>query len=211
MTNASSAAQVTAVLGDVRSLAEQVGRSDGQALVPAAGIWEACRSVPALRTALAAHGRDVLAAQEWPMIVRAHELARAGQARELVALDREWTATAADRQFSEASFRVGQRQLNRLRPLRDQRVVQKYLAAVEAGEARGWHPLVYGIVLAVFNLPLRQGLMNFAAQTLGGFADAAIEAHRLPEGECVRLLDELCATLPASLPPLPDAGLFAAA
>lgn len=211
MTNASSAAPVTEVLGDVRSLAEHVGRADEQALVPATGTWDTCRSVPALRATLTSHGRDVLAAQEWPVILRAYDLARVGKARELVALDREWGLTAPLRNFSEASFRVGQRQLNRLRPLRDQRVVQKYLAAVEAGEARGWHPLVYGIVLAVFNLPLRQGLMNFAAQTLGGFADAAIEAHRLPEEECVRLLDEICSTLPASLPPLPDAGLFAAA
>ena len=211
MTNASSTAHVSEVLGVVWSLAEQVGRADGQAVVPATGGWASCRTVPALRATLAAHGREVLAAQEWPVIVRACELARAGQARELIALDREWGATAAQRSFSEASFRVGQRQLNRLRPLRDQRAVQKYLAAIEAGEARGWHPLVYGIVLAVFNLPLRQGLMNFATQTLGGFVDGAIQEHGLPEAECVRLLDEVCTTLPASLPPLPNAALFAAA
>ena len=119
--------------------------------------------------------------------------------------------TARRQDFAESSFRVGRRQLAKLRPLRDQRVAQKYLAAIEAGEAHGWHPLAYGVVLAVFNLPLRQGLVNFAAQTLGGFADAAVNTHRLPERDCAAVLDEVCAALPASLPPLPDAALFAAA
>ncbi len=211
MTNTSSTVQISEVLGDVRSLAEQVGRADERAVVPATSSWATCRTVLALQATLTAHSREVLSAQEWPVIVRAFELARAGQARELIALDREWGTSAAQRSFSEASFRVGQRQLNRLRPLRDQRVVQKYLAAIDAGEANGWHPLVYGVVLAIFNLPLRQGLMNFATQTLGGFVDGAIQEHGLPEAECIRLLDEVCAGLPASLPPLPNAALFAAA
>lgn len=211
MTIASPAVPTTEVLGDVRALAGHIGLPGDQGAALATGSWAAASSLPGLRAALAAYSRDVLLTQEWPVILRAFDLAREGKARELVALDREWAARAAQRCFSEASVHVGQRQLNRLRPLRDQRVVQKYLAAIAAGEARGWHPLVYGVVLAVFNLPLRQGLMNFAAQTLGGFADAAIAAHQLPEAECIVMLDELCATLPASLPPLPDAALFAAA
>ena len=107
-----------------------------------------------------------------------------------------------------ASFRVGQRQLNRLRPLRHERVVQKYLAAIEAGEAHGWHPLVYGVMLAVFNLPLRQGLVNFAAQTLGGLVTSVARHHRLPERECQALLGDATARLPGALPPLPAASPF---
>ena len=115
-------------------------------------------------------------------------------------LDREWTTWQHDVAFAEASFRVGQRQLNKLRPLRHERVVQRYAAAVEAGEARGWHPLVYGVTLAVFNLPLRQGLVNYAAQTLGGLVDSAERRHRLPTDDCQALLDEANGRLPLVLP-----------
>ena len=51
--------------------------------------------------------------------------------------------------------------------------MQRYLAAVQAGEAQAWHTLVFGVVLALYSLPLRQGLTHFAQQTLGGFIDAA--------------------------------------
>ncbi len=198
-------------LGDVRSLVAQVGRPDGEASAPLPLASSRVDTVPALRAFLTSYREDVFVAEEWPVIVRSHALAGAGQARELIALDREWSARARRQEFSESSFRVGQRQLGKLRPFKDQRVVQRYLAAIEAGEAHGWHPLAYGVVLAVFNLPLRQGLVNYAVQTLGGFVDAAVHSHRLPEGECAAVLDEVCAALPNGLPPLPDSALFAAA
>jgi urease accessory protein UreF len=210
MTVPQAAAHAAELLGDVRALAGQIGEPAGGAVAPVPASLARVDSVTALRSFLSDYHRDVFSAREWPVIIRVHELARTGQARELAALDREWAVTAKRQGFAEASFRVGRRQLAKLRPLRDQRVVTKYLAAIEAGEAHGWHPLAYGIVLAVFNLPLRQGLVSYAAQTLGGFVDAAIRGHRLPERECVSVLDEICAALPASLPPLPDALLFAA-
>ena len=198
-------------LGDVRSLVAQIGRSDGDDAAPLPVASSRVDTVPALRAFLTAYRQDVFVSKEWPVIVRAHSLASAGQARELIALDREWSIQARRQEFSEASFRVGQRQLGKLRPFKDQRVVQRYLAAIEAGEAHGWHPLAYGVVLAVFNLPLRQGLVNYAVQTLGGFVDAAVHSHRLPERGCAAVLDEVCAALPSGLPPLPDSALFAAA
>jgi len=198
-------------LGDVRSLVAQVGRPDGEAAAPFPVASSRIDTVPALRAFLTAYRQDVFVAEEWPVIVRAHALASAGQARELIALDREWSVQARRQEFSGSSFRVGQRQLGKLRPFKDQRVVQRYLAAIEAGEAHGWHPLAYGVVLAVFNLPLRQGLVNYAVQTLGGFVDAVVHSRRLPERECSAVLDEVCAALPKGLPPLPDSALFAAA
>ena len=54
-------------------------------------------------------------------------------------------------------------------PLRDERVVQRYLAAVESGEAHGWHTLVYGLTLVVYSLPLRQGLLGYAHQNHARF------------------------------------------
>ena len=190
------------MLGDVRALAEQAGAARGT-LMLVAPVLPDIASVPALRDFVAAYTRETLVQREWPMVLRAWQFAREGKARELIALDREWSAWQRDVAFAEASFRVGQRQLNKLRPLRHERVVQRYAAAVEAGEARGWHPLVYGVTLAVFNLPLRQGLVNYAAQTLGGLVDSAERRHRLPTDDCQALLDEANGRLPLVLPPLP--------
>ena len=103
------------------------------------------------------------------MILRAHALGAAGQARELLELDREWGRRIGMLPFAEASLRVGQRQLSRLRPMSDLPVVRRYLEAIHRGRAHGWHPVVYGLVLATFSIPLRQGLMHYADQTLGGF------------------------------------------
>jgi hypothetical protein len=48
-------------------------------------------------------------------------------------------------------------------------VVQRYLHAVESDQADGWHTLVYGLTMAVYSLPLRQGLLGYAHQTTRGF------------------------------------------
>jgi urease accessory protein UreF len=99
--------------------------------------------------------------------------------RELIALDRDVGQLPAVQAFGNASSWVGRTQLRRLRPLRTERVVQRYLRAVEAGEARAWHTLVFGLVLAVYSLPLRQGLIHFAHQTVGGFIEAGSARFRL--------------------------------
>ena len=91
--------------------------------------------------------------------------------------------------FAAASRLVGHTQLQRLRPLRDQRLVQRYLAAVELNEANGWHTLVYGVTLAVYSLPLRQGLFGYAQQTTRGFIQAAARPLKLAEAEADSLFD----------------------
>ncbi len=98
--------------------------------------------------------------------------------------------------------------MNRLRALRDQRVIARYIEAIEAGRAHGWHPLVYGVYLAVFSLPLRQGLVNFGAQTLNGLARAVNRSNALSEETVLETVNAEVALLPASLPPLPNATLF---
>ena len=105
------------------------------------------------------------------------------------------------RNFAGASRRVGQGQLQKLRPLRDQRFVQRYLAAVDAGEAQGWHTLVFGLTLAVYSLPLRQGLFSYAHQATRGFLYAAADTLILTEsrGAARALFDELCAGVPAAV------------
>jgi urease accessory protein UreF len=67
--------------------------------------------------------------------------------------------------------------------------VQRYLKAVDAGEAHAWHSVVFGLVLAVYSLPLRQGLAHMAYQTLGGFTQAASIRLSLSETKQRELVD----------------------
>ena len=185
------------LLGEVRALAREVcgttvsvgARSPASsALVPVA--WqEGGRQ----------YMRDVVVTDEWPVVVEAWSHASGGRTRELLELDRAWGMRVGMRPLAEASFRAGQRQLNRLRPLRDARVVQRYLAAVESGQAHGWHPVVYGMMLALFGLPLRQGLVHYADQVLGGFVEGLPHGMGAPESERVRVTEEIRAGLVPAL------------
>jgi urease accessory protein UreF len=94
---------------------------------------------------------------------------------------------------------VGQYQLQKLRPLRDLRLVRRYLQAVEAGEAQAWHTLVYGVTLAIYSLPLRQGLLGYCHQTTRSFIYSGARMLQLSERECRDIFDALCADLPAAV------------
>jgi urease accessory protein UreF len=148
---------------------------------------------------LKSYQSQVLNSLELPSIYRAHQYASRNETRELVALDVEVGARAIHRELASASQRVGRSQLERLRPLRDARVVQRYLQAVEADRARAWHTLVYGLTLAVYSLPARQGLFSYARQTLRGFIQAAARPLRLSVADCGALLEERCGELPGAM------------
>jgi len=122
------------------------------------------------RPLLESHRDDVVVALDWPFIVEAAEATRTGRHRDLLELDRDYPVRRAGR-WTEASFRVGRRQLARLRAARDLRAVQRYLAAVDGGEAQAWNPIVFGVALAAFNLPYRQGLLHYAGTLLRGLAE----------------------------------------
>jgi len=196
------------LLGDVQELAGQLGPAPGRDLAPTV---QGARvdSISALRERLAHFTTETLSQREWPVIVQAWQFTREGKARELIALDQEWTKTARSEVLAEASFRVGRRQLNKLRGLRHERVIARYLEAIDSGRAHGWHPVVYGVVLGVYHLPLRPGLMQFASQSLVGLTNAAERIGRLPARECQEILDLAVALLPAHLPPLPTPGEWA--
>ncbi len=189
-------------LGDWHPLAEQLGSADG--LVALGSVSASLRlapvhDLPSLRRFLGDYQAQILVPFELPAIQRAHGHATRHEVRELVALDRRLAAEPILRHFAPASRRVGRRQLQKLRPLRDQRVVQRYLQAVEGGEASGWHTLVYGLTLAVYSLPLRQGLLGYAHQTTRGFIYSAARMLRLSERQCRALFDTLCADLPGAV------------
>lgn len=169
--------------GDARELLEQLGAPEALptlSLAASALTLEAVRDEATLRRFLAGYREQVLLPVELPAILAAHGHACRGELRELIALDRALGVDARLREFRAASAAVGRRQLGRLRPLRDQRLVQRYLRAVENGEAHGWHTLVFGVFLAQYSLPLRQGLMLYSQRTLGGFLDSAGATLRLP-------------------------------
>lgn len=161
------------LLGDVRALARSVGGEPLRAgcLATSGGLGTLPASPAEWAAWAGRYVREVVVSEEWPAVLQAWSHASTGRVKELLELDRAWGGRVGNRPLAEASFRAGQRQLNRLRPLRDARVVQRYLDAVAQGRAHGWHPMVYGVMLAVFGLPLRQGLMHYADQVLGGLVE----------------------------------------
>ena len=189
-------------LGDWHPLAEQLGCADGLAALGA--LTAELRLAPvhnlaSLRLFLESYQLQILVPLELPAIRRAHGHAVGHEVRELVALDRQVATEPALRPFAAASRRVGRSQLQKLRPLRDERVVQRYLRAVESGEAQGWHTLVFGLTLAVYSLPLRQGLLGYARHTTRGFIHAAARTLRLSAQQHHGLFDGLSAELPRAV------------
>jgi urease accessory protein UreF len=172
------------LLGDAHPLIEQLGSAEELSITSRAAAaieFRRVTDVAALQQFLAAYRTQILFPIELPVIVAAHGHAARNEVRELLALDQRLAQESSIRDFAMASCRVGQRQLSKLRALRDQRVVQRYLAAIEAGEARGWHTLVYGLSLSVFSLPVRQGLQNYADHTVRGFVESAAKSLRLSQ------------------------------
>ena len=189
-------------LGDWHPLAEQLGSADG--LVELGSVSSLLkvrpiRDVPSLKRFLHNYQTQILLPLELPAIEAAHGHAFRNELRELAAPDQELATKHKLQRFAAPSRRVGQAQMQKLRPLRDQRVVQRYLNAVETGAAHGWHTLVYGLTLAIYSLPLRQGLLGYAHQTMRSFIYSAARMLELSEKECRQLFDEICAGLPAAI------------
>lgn len=186
-------------LGDFHPLVEQLGLVDG--LVTLGTVSASLQIKPVmdfktLREFLSEYHSKILQPLELPAIRDAFNHASHHEVRELVALDQQIASEPLLKNFADASSRVGQSHLQRLRPLRDSRFVQRYIAAVEAGQARGWHTLVYGVTLAVYSLPLRQGMQRYAVETIRGFIHAAGRSLHFSETKAAKLLEELCADAP---------------
>ena len=189
-------------LGDWHPLAEQLGSADGLrslCSVSALLCLKPVQDLPSLRHFLHTYQTQILLPVELPAIQSAHGHASRHEVRELVALDQQLAAEPVLKSFASASRRVGQAHVRKLRPLRDDRVVQRYLSAVNSGEANGWHTLVYGLTLAIYSLPLRQGLLGYAQQTTRGFIYAATRSLKLSERQCRNIFDELCEGLPQAV------------
>jgi urease accessory protein UreF len=189
-------------LGNWHPLADQLGSANGLAAlgdISTSLQVPLVHDLPSLRHFLASYQKQILVPIELPAIQRAFDHTCRHEVRELAEFDRQLAGEAVLKPFAEASKRIGQTELLKLRPLRDERIVRRYLEAVERHEANAWHTLVYGLTLALYSLPLRQGLLGYGYQTTRGFIHSAAKSLQLSENNCRTLLDELCAELPAAV------------
>lgn len=171
--------------GDVAPFSQALGDPEAMASLAALAQWvnwPMPASAAGVRGFLARYRDCLLTEVELPAIQKAYEHALRGEVRELTALDRSLADRFGESAFATESQRKGRLQLRRLRPMRD-RALQRYLKAVESGEAAGWHVIVFGILLAAFSLPLRQGLMHYAAKNQLGLLEAASGAAALSNDE----------------------------
>ena len=65
--------------------------------------------------------------------------------------------------------------------------------------ANAWHTIVYGVILSVYSLPLRQGLLSYAVQTTRGFVDSLARQKQFTEAECAQVLQECSAGYPSAI------------
>jgi urease accessory protein UreF len=187
------------LLGEFRALLRQVGLP-GAAAGLDVPFWAAALDAPlAPGRFLEDYLEQLLLPRELPAIVTACGCACRGELRELLAQDQSLAAALLASPFAAPSRRTGWLHLARLRPLRDDRIVQRYLAAVESGQAHGWHTIVYGVTLAVYSLPLRQGLLHYSHATLAALASAAGRSENISEPELDAMLSGLLARVPQGI------------
>jgi urease accessory protein UreF len=196
---------------DLGPLLEQIGSPEALAGVVAALDFRPISTLRELRAFLKDYHARILRTMELPAIYRAFGHASRHEIRELVAFDRQLGELPLLKHFSSASRLAGRNQLQRLRPLRDERMVQRYLAAVDEGTAQGWHTLVYGLTLAIYSRPLRQGLLGYARETTRGFIQSASRSLEISGEDSRSLFEELCESLPGAVEPLLDKGVAAQA
>ena len=202
------------LLGDLRPLMDQLGSPAGLAALAGgsrAGVISSIHTLADLREFLEYFQTRVLRPLELPAILRAFGHASRHEVRELVAFDQQISTEPLLQSLASASKRVGQAQLRRLRPLRDERTVQRYLTAIDGGSAQGWHTVVYGLTLAIYSIPLRQGLLSYAEQTTRSFIHSASHAFKISKPESQALFEELTAGLPAAVESLLHSELIAQA
>jgi len=190
------------LLGEWHPLVDQLVSTEG--LIPLSSVSNVLKvpritNLSSLKSFLESYRAQILIPLELPAIMRAFLHVTRQQTRELIGYDQQLAQEPILKDFQRASQRIGKFQLQRLRPLRDHRPLQRYLRAVEENRAYGWHTLVFGLTLSVYSLPVRQGLVFYERQTLQGFLYAAARSLHLGMQDCRLILKDLCADLPPDL------------
>jgi urease accessory protein UreF len=193
--------QAKNLFGDIHSLLEQIGSPDGleRTVAPVALRLDGVKGLAGLKKFLENYRKQILIPIELPLVCDGYIHASRNEFSELIERDHQAAKETQPSPFALASKRIGQMQLKLLQPLRDQRGLQRYIRAVESGEAHGWHTLVYGITLASFSFPLRQGLLNYAEQTLRGFVRSCSGFRRFSQKDCEALLEKIIAPVPSAI------------
>lgn len=189
---------------DWRAIEEQLGSPEEATAMSAAVFADSIKGIQSagqLRDFVAQFQAQILGPQELPIILRSYNHARRSEGREVIQLDR--SVKVDDKALAAASVRVGRNQLRRMRALRHEKVVGKYWDAVRGGDASAWHTVVFGVVLAVYSIPLRQGLHHYTQQTVRGFLEAGARTLRLRENE----IDEMEVGLTLGTPALVEGAL----
>ncbi|MFN7138217.1 MAG: urease accessory UreF family protein [Limisphaerales bacterium] len=204
--------ELDAFVGDFRGLLAQIGHSDEVEVLRDASAKQVTDAA-SLRHFLHTYVTQSLYPVELPAICKAYFHTARYECRELIALDKQLATEARLLRFGSASAEVGRNHLLNLRPLRENRFVQRYIVALEAGEVHAWHTLVYGVSLSVYSVPLRQGLLAYSSLVLDGFALAANGMPKLLVPELRAIVDEVSAKLPEQIDFLlaPGENLFKAA
>jgi urease accessory protein UreF len=187
------------LLGDLTGLLEQIGRPAELITLAPSLNPKLIRDTATLEKFLEAYAQRLLLTIELPAIARAWTHASRGETRELIALDQELTNEPLLTFFAAPSREIGQIQLANLRPMRDHRVVQRYLAAVDSAQAQGWHTLVFGLTLFIYSVPLRQGLCHYAEQTMFALADIAAKRADLNPLNCREIAVKVLSALPTAI------------
>ncbi|MBI4658900.1 MAG: hypothetical protein HY735_08660 [Verrucomicrobia bacterium] len=190
------------LLGELHRFAEQLGtpgKLTALGTAPFALGFGVIDNSARLREFLEDYCSQVLVPCELPAIHRAYVHASRYEVRELIASDRQLGQEPKLRRFASVSQCLGAAQLQKLRPLRDQRLVRRYREAVENGEAHGWHTIVYGLILALYSMPLRQGLIHYGQQIVRGFVRATSLSLHLTDRQRGDLAAGLCSPLPRAV------------
>ncbi len=195
--------------GDVHPFTQALGSPESLASLAALAELVQCprpESSPAVQSFLNRYAERLLVPVELPAIRDAYFHVQRGEVRELIRLDRRLEELFGKSALADASRHLGRTQLRRLRPLRS-RPLQRYLEAVESGRAHGWHVVVYGILLALFSLPLRQGLAHFALRSQEGLLESSLLGLGIPAPDRARLRESCAArvgtAVQEALPPTP--------
>jgi len=186
-------------LGDWQPLVRQIAPGEGVAQPhgPQSPRGTSTIVSPAsLHAFLLDYKLSVLLPFELPAVKQAFEHTQRNEMKELLALDQALLSAPWFKPYHQDSRIAGRLHLERLKPLRDQRGVRRYITAVEQGEANGWHLLVAGAALGLYSLPLRQGLMDYALHTFWHGVGQAAGFLGWQSAECAALVNELSADLP---------------
>ena len=142
----------------------------------------------------------LLEPMELPAVTAAHRHAARGEALELIALDESLAGTHLEwLQLAPASQRFGTDHLKRLQPLRDERVVQRFLAAACKGRTPANHPVVFGLTMAVFSIAPRQGLADYAHSALESVMATAAGKLKLTQADRNDLINRSQSRLPEAI------------